>query len=529
MSDQVKVTLVIDDEGSVKVLRTAASESDKTGHKFDELDKKVKGLGKSFGGLKSLVGAGLGALGVGGVAFGIKDVVEKTGELAEETHKFHSITGLGSKSSLDYVAALNARGIGAQAAGNAFGFLAKNIQTAERQEYSYGVAAGKAALKGKTATGLLGVQAMAFRTLGIEARTFSKLSPEKQLELITKKFEALPPGAEKTRLELQLMGKGAKALSPVLEKGALSLNNMTKMAQKYFPTIKGGAHAEEELILRQTESKLAWEGLQYTLGTLLVPAVTSVESWFSKMIFQLEHGHGIWGTFKRDGEAAAAVLKNVWKWLGSNKGAANDLIFVLKILAAAWAVEKVVAFVNALRSLTVIEGAVKLIRLLTAGDLLLTVQVGFLDAAAGVGAFAASAALALAPIAALYGAVKLLDKVLPEGSRPENLLGGNQPGEKLKEGTPAVRAYAQRHRGVAHPSEEVRRGREQFLASVHSSSEGVEAANQLKALAHEEHTTKVDLHIDGHKFAEAIAKNPRAARMLAESGVHVGLKYAARR
>lgn len=523
MSDQVKVTLVIDDEGSVKVLRTAASESDKAGHKLDSLDKRVKGLGKSFGGLKGLIGMGLGAIGVGGVAFGLKDVVSTTSELAEETHKFHSITGLGAGSSLRYVAALKARGIGAQAAGNAFGFLAKNIQTAERQEYTHGVAAGKAAQTGKQATGLLGVQALAFRRLGIEARTFGKLAPDKQFATITAALEKLPPGAEKTRLELQLMGKGAKALSPVLEKGALSLNSMTAMAKRFFPTIKDGAKGEEELIARQTEAKLAWEGLEYTLGVKLIPAITSAESWFSKLISQIEHGHGIWGTLKRDGEAAVGVLKSVWGWVENNRIASKALVVALGVLAGAWAVGRVLAFVRAIKQLAVIRGIVKLIKLLTAGDLLLTVEVGFLDAAAGVTAFALALAPVAAAILAVVAAWKVLDKVLPEGDRPENLFGGNQPNEKWqkKEGS-RVKAWNKHMARTRTPTSALHKQREDFIMSAGGDNRaGVrrEVANEIRALAREEHTTplhvKTDIHLD--------------ARQIAEATTHYSLKRAARR
>jgi len=61
--------------------------------------------------------------------------------------------------------------------------------------------------------------------------------------------------------------------------------------------------------------------------------------------------------------------------------------------------------------------------------------------AASAAATAASFAAMLAPVAALVAAYVALNKVLPAGDRPENLLGGNQPGESGREGEVYMKAH----------------------------------------------------------------------------------------
>jgi hypothetical protein len=309
---QVKITLVVDEKGAVRAMHTAGDESEHTTRKFESLDKGIKGMGKSFGGLKSAIGYGLGGLGVGALAFGLKDVVNTTKSLADETEKFNSITGMSAGSSLAYTAALKARGIGATAGGNAFKFLAKNIEAAERQEHSYNVARGKAAIGGKAYTGLLGVQGAAFQQLGINVAELKRLAPEDQLKLVTERFEGMQDGAEKTALATQVFGRGGTALLPVLDKGSLSLKHYMEMTKKFFPSLKGeGVKSLDELREKQSESSLAWEGLQFTLGMKVVPTMTAVMSEASKLALAIERGKGPWGAWEKDIEGVWTAGKDV--------------------------------------------------------------------------------------------------------------------------------------------------------------------------------------------------------------------------
>ena len=341
----VRTTLVIDSHGAVKAIHAVGDESGHTESHLGKLDKGVKGLGHSLGGLKGLIAGGLG---LSGIAYGLKSVLGTTSELAEETHKFHTMTGIGGQSSLYYTAALKARGIGAEAGGNAFKFLAKNIQLAERQEQTYGVAQDKATAKHKIATGLLGVQATAFKSLGIDLNEFSHLSEQAKFEDITHKFESMKDGVEKTRLEVQIFGRGGTALSTVLDKGALSLSHADDMAKRFFPTLKGGTHELEELQEKQTESKMAWEGLEFTIGTKVVPVFNAVAGEFSHLIGEAEKGKGplaevehVFEGIAHFGESAAKFVKGIASDFGIHLGA-GTLGGALAALAVAHKAKSVV-------------------------------------------------------------------------------------------------------------------------------------------------------------------------------------------
>lgn len=513
MTDRtVKTTLIIDESGAVKAVHAVGDESGKTTPKLEHLDKGVKQLGHSFGGLKTMIGAGLGALGVGGIAYGLKDIVSGLGETTAEVEKFHAVSGIGAQKSLDLTAALKARGIGSEAGANAFKFLSKNIQSAERQQHSFGVSQVKAAESGKAVTGLLGVQALAFKELGINVKDFAKLGEEQKLDLVTKKFENMADGAQKTRLAVQLFGRGGTALLPVLDKGALGLGHFTDLARKYFPTLKEGSAGLEEWKLKQDEFDLASEGLEFTLGMKLIPVLSDVASELSKTILEIEKGHGTWGTLERDIEGVVSVGKSILGFFERSKLATKALTYALYGLGAAWGIDKVLAFGRAMAGLSVITGISKAIQFLAGGDVLLTLQVGLLDAAGGMTAFGAATVGALAAIApfvaagaAVYGIIEGLDHILPAGSRPENLLGGNQPGEKKREGQIG---FKQRLNNIAH---------EQHL---HHHSQATTAHGG---------TAKIELHVSGHVLGEVLVRDAATARLLAESSAHYTSKLAARK
>lgn len=504
---QVKVSLIIDDHGSVKVMRQAGEEGQKTEGKLEHLDKGVKKLGSSFGGLKTMIGAGLGALGIGGLAFGIKDVVSNMEEMATKIEKFHATTGIGAQQSLDYTAALEARGVGAEAGANAFKFLAKNIQSAERQYHSFGVSSMTAAEKGKVMTGLLGVQAGAFKELGINIGAFAKLSEQGKFEAVTKAFENMGDGAKKTRLAVQVFGRGGTALLPVLDKGALGLSHFTAEARKFFPTIKGGQQGLEEWKVKQGESKLATEGLEFTLGMKLVPTLIEVEGWFSKTILEIEKGHGSWGTLERDGEDVADTLKDVWVWFEKSAGGVHTLIGVMEILAPFWAAEKIINYTKALKGLEVVQGISKL---LGYGGLATSAEEAGVGVSLGLTAMLPEIAAVGLAVAGIYEAAKHAEEI-----REFLGLGGSYDVTETSKG--------HFRPGVPHLNAAQRNS-----VTIGTIEEKIAKHEQSKITSAELQTLKVDLHLDTIKAAEAIIRNPRANRLIAEGTAHHASKMAAR-
>ncbi len=522
----VKTTLIIDEHGAVKAVHAVGEESGHTEGKLGKLDKSVKGLGKTFGGLKGLIAGGLG---LGAIAYGLKDVLGTTTEIAEETHKFHTITGIGAQSSLDYTAALKARGIGAEAGGNAFKFLAKNIQLAERQEHSYGLAQEKATAKHKIATGMLGVQATAFKALGIDLNNFSHLSEQAKFEDITHKFEGMKDGVEKTRLELQIFGRGGTALSPILDKGALSLSHADDMAKRFFPTLKGGAHELEELQEKQTESKMAWEGLQFTLGTKVIPVFNEAAGEFSHLVGEAEKGKGplaevehVFEGIAHFGEGAAKFVKGIAGDFGIHLGA-GTLGAALVALAGAHKAKSIVKPATSAAKYGALQAARFALANPETVPLALTATAATaygLDVYKHRDELAAHAKGALAMLGGGPTSLSALEEAIV-GRVPINSGGGGASaryGGKAAKGSISPSESALVSRLLEHPQE----------ASKTALTPG-ELSALTTAIERAMASHKTEIYVDGKKLAEALHHNEGASRHLSEAVTHYAQKRAARR
>lgn len=498
----VKTTLVIDEHGAVRAVHGVGEESARTEKHLGKLDKSVKGVGKSFGGLKGMIAGGLGALGAGGLIFGLSSVASKTKEIALETERFHTQTGIGIQSSLYYDKALKARGLSSEQVGKAFGILSKNVKTAELQENKFGVAQVKAQGTGKLTTSQLGRQAEAFKELGINLGEFNRLTEQQKLEQITQAFEKMAPGMKKTRLERELFGRGGNQLSIVLEKGNLGLTHQIELVKKFFPTVKGGASAMKELVEKENESKLASEGLELALGEKLIPAMTAVMGWFSKVALEIEKGRGFWGGLGRDVEGVARAVKDVVGWL-AKLGKAFNINIGHAGLGAALA-----AFAG-----------------IKIGKNVVHHPIGTAKKATGITKGLAKWTLShpeFAPITAgILGGMAAgipLNKRFPEGLFPGPSLGAAE--RALLGGLPRHAAGPAGH------------GHETFGGSPRRGETPGEAALIAKAIerlkpTHDEH--QINVNIDSVKVAEAQIRNPRARRMLAESVAKYAHEMAARR
>lgn len=331
MTKDIVYRLVVDDEGAIKKVEQFGKETEKADREFAKTKKSakdaetgVKGLGSAFGGLKSMVGLASGALAGLGLVSGLKDVMSTTSELAEETEKFHAATGMGAQKSLAYVAALKARGVGSEAVVKGYKALGKAVQTAERQQYTFAVGQEKAHAQGRLFTGLIGQQAEAFQQLGINLSQVRSTSPEALFVKITGKLENMKAGLAKTTLASQLFGRAGTALLPVLEKNSLSLNHFRYEAERFFPTLRGeGVKTLEQLQEKQAESKLAWEGLEFTLGMKLAPVMSSAMALFSRLIAEMDKGKGPLATVQKAFEGIArfaggafSFIKEISKDLG---------------------------------------------------------------------------------------------------------------------------------------------------------------------------------------------------------------------
>ena len=501
MADTVKVTLVIDEKGAVKAMRSAGDESGRTEGKFHKLDKEVKGLGKSFGGLKSMIGMGIGALGVGGLAVGLEGVVSNTREALTQTEKFSAISGTSAQQSLYLTSALKARGINAEVAGKAFAFLGSNIKTAERQENKMTLAQGIAAAKGKVTTTELGKQATAFRQLfgsqGVGA--LAGLSGEDKLKKVVKAFENLSPAIKKTGAQAALMkeifGKGGTGLATVLEGGATGLTHFEEVAKRFFPQIKGGTRGLEEWATKNSEFHMGLEGLEVTLGMKLIPVLMTVEEWVTKTAGEVEKGRGPWGGFAKDIEGVVNAGKDVVGFMEGLGKAFNINIGAGGLGAALATFAGVKLGKKAVKPVTTTTKAVKK-------------TAKFLEEHPYTAPLVIPAAAATAYGLDVYKSRKELAAHAKGGL---NMFGGGpstqrQIEESFLGGKPGTK-YG--------PGGVPKAGGKP--AAGETPSESALVAKLIAAMTPTNDKAEIHLHLDSTKVAEAVIHNPRARRVLAEA------------
>jgi TP901 family phage tail tape measure protein len=222
-----------------------------------------------------------------------------------------------------------------------------------------------------------------------------------------------------------LFGASAnKQLLSVILAGPQAYAAATEAVKRHGAAQSAAEKQAETLHGRFEKLKATLEDLAGELGTVLIPVVGKLTEALSHSIEWL----------KKHEAAAIALAGVVTTVLGAAIG-----VFVAK---------KVAAFVGGVK--TMIDMTEKLaarMGLTSAAVVADDAAIEGANAAAGASftAMAGTAVAALAkialPIAALIASVEVLNHVLPSGSRPENLLGGNQPGESGREGE----AFAEKH------------------------------------------------------------------------------------
>ena len=386
-----------------------------------------------MGKLKGLLVAGFALGGLSSLAGILRGVVDTTKSAITEVEAFHQLAGVSVNSSLDTVMAAKARGVDPSTVSNAYGIFFKNIQSIRIEQEKQNIASAKAHSLGQAYTPVLGRQNRAlqelFKTKQALAKYEAAKSPEEKLHLVIREFEGMKDNKSKetkTRLEKELFGKGGASMGPLLEAGNLGLTHQESLVKKYFGTFKGGQKGMEEFQEKQAEMKMAWEGIQFQMGQKLIPVFDKVLSWFTKIIPQIEHGKGIWGTFKNVLESTVGVLKSVWQFFEKNTWA-------LKLLIGAMAIDKVLKFYKALKALEIVS-------VLASGFKALGVAFGFLDGGEMAGMIAGLWGIE-APLVAIEGTLAAI-QALPIAAV---LLGSYEAGKYLhdhhKGGTLAHHAF----------------------------------------------------------------------------------------
>ncbi len=239
----------------------------------NKIVSSMAGIGRSG----NLAVAGIVALGA--AAYGVKKSVDTTAELAKETLLLHNVTGLNTKSASAYAAVAQVQGLNTKQLNQAFGTLSKNVQAVTNAHAGLTKAA-------KT-------QENAFRLLGLPMSAITKAHGDLNILLpqITKRFEDMKPGVEKTAVGMALFGRGWQTLVPLMHSGTLGLSEQLKVAKEMGATLSGStAEQLKQFAKQQEQAKYASLGLQLAVGEYLAPALTKLIHTFADVAHSLGEG-----------------------------------------------------------------------------------------------------------------------------------------------------------------------------------------------------------------------------------------------
>jgi phage tail tape measure protein, TP901 family, core region len=132
-----------------------------------------------------------------------------------------------------------------------------------------------------------GAQRDAFQSLGVATKdTEGKTRDVNAIFLdIAQRFKELPDGANKAALGYALMGKRSQELIPLLDEGGAGIKAMTDQAIRFNAVVtKEGAQAGDAFNDALGSLRLAVQGVALTIGTALLPTLTSLINAFANVI-----------------------------------------------------------------------------------------------------------------------------------------------------------------------------------------------------------------------------------------------------
>jgi hypothetical protein len=235
---------------------------------------KLGGIGEIAGSLKSPLGAaGAAMAGLGLAAVGIEQALSATENLARATNRLKRETGLSAEEASAYIGIASRFGVTADGLSLSFGMLAKKMRIA--------VGDTKQADKMRAA----------FEDIGVSAASLNQDSVGPVLKDLADAFESMPDGAAKTAAAMTFFGKSGKKLIPILNQGRGGLKEL-QQKMKDFGLTMGDEDVKDtkELGKAQNDLKQVWQGLQVTLGKVLLPVLTKVMKGFSDFIVALRTG-----------------------------------------------------------------------------------------------------------------------------------------------------------------------------------------------------------------------------------------------
>lgn len=349
---------------------------------------------RTAGGLKSALGYSAGLIGLGAVGYGLKDVVQG-GIQAQEQQVLlqNSLKDTGQQGAKHLSLIQNA--IDRTSTHGGFSAL----------EETEGIAQLIRRSKSATEAVKLNAEAVTFAR-GAHMSYATSLRMVSQIQTgNTGRLQKYLGIIQPVKYYVEQLTKAEKKRNPeavkkaeLLDKEATAQEANRRVLERYGGAVKSYNNTAAGSV---NNAKNAIELLERNLGRDFLPMITEGAKDISNLLVEIEEGHGVWKTLGEDTSVVAKDLKTVWEWVEKSKTAVKGLEIGLGFLAAAWGVEKVLAFYNAIKSLTLISTITGAVR-----------GLGGAEAAGGAAGAEVGGASMLMPylaigVAALYAAHKL--------------------------------------------------------------------------------------------------------------------------
>lgn len=207
----------------------------------------------------------------------LKDSVTETVNLGKATTALGRITGFDVKTGSTWLTMAKERGISTQQLSRSFLGLGRYMTAAQ---VPVATSIKKHKEHGKVITEVVRklnpAQAM-FRKFGFTQAELAKATPASAMGKIADAFKNMTNPAERAAYAQKLFGRSGATLLPLLVKGSKGLAEQQKHVQGLGGALdKGGVDSALKAAQAQRDLNTAMTGLKLTIGTTLVPAVSSL-------------------------------------------------------------------------------------------------------------------------------------------------------------------------------------------------------------------------------------------------------------
>src|SRR5215471_2284 len=247
--------------------------------------------------------------GVAGAAYGaqrfLRGAVDTTEQLGQSTLALNRTTGMSIKQSSEWAATLQTRGVATTQSQRGLVTLSKQMTTSMagtakygqkiaqlNQEYKQvqehggkGTVKALASIQKKIDAARLSAAGSVdiWKKLHVSMKDVASGNTEKVLEQVSDAFSKMKNPAERAALAQKLFGRAGVQLAPLLFKGSKAIKEQLGLAGKYVDFNAKNAKQVQQDIKDQRELKLAYMGVQVSLGKALLPILLA----FSKLLLQV--------------------------------------------------------------------------------------------------------------------------------------------------------------------------------------------------------------------------------------------------